>query len=79
MDPILHRFLEQDANPDDYGVDRCDNGDIRIKLGNVMPFEIPAGEAVKLAAILLKKAGCKVTIKDKVITAICRGISVNLN
>ena len=41
-----------------YGVERLANGDVQIRLGAVMPFEIPAEAAILFAALLAKKAGC---------------------
>ena len=53
----------------DYGVDALVNGDVRIKLGPVLPFDVPVDVAVKLAALLLKKAGWKVAFSGGVLTA----------
>lgn len=68
------------SDGDGYGVDALVDGGVRLRLGTltaadgetqvrVAPFEIPHDEAIKLAALMLKKAGCKVTIGGGVITA----------
>jgi hypothetical protein len=48
----------------DYGVERKADGNIVITLGIVPAFEVPADTAVKLAMLLLKKAGMQVEIGD---------------
>lgn len=55
--------------PTDYGVDTDDGGNVVVRLGAVPPFEIAPDAAIKLAALLLKKAGAKVEIRNGVITA----------
>lgn len=58
-----------EIDEDDYGVEALVNGDVRIKLGPVLPFDVPADEAVKLAALLLKNADWKVAFNGGVLTA----------
>ena len=69
---VESKMYTMDVEPGDFGVETCANGDVRIKLGTVMPFDIPADTAVKFAVLLLSKAGWKVTIKDRVITSVQR-------
>ena len=54
------------TEPDDeeYGVDRLPSGDVEIRLGAVMPFEIPAEAAIRFAALLAKKAGCEILFRQ---------------
>lgn len=53
-----------DHDDTDYGVERTRSGDVEIRLGEVMPFEIPAESAIRLAALLCKKAGCEVLFRQ---------------
>ena len=52
------------ADDSAYNIERLGNGDVQIRLGNVMPFEIPSDAAIQMAAIMLKKAGCEVLFRD---------------
>lgn len=49
---------------DGYGVETLPNGDVEIRLGAVMPFEIPAEAAIRFAALLAKKAGCEILFRQ---------------
>jgi hypothetical protein len=49
---------------DDYGVERTPDGDVKIRLGAVMPFELPPEAAIRLAALLCKKAGCEILFRQ---------------
>lgn len=62
-------------------VGKCDNGDVWVNLPTDVGLartEIPQEEAVKFAVLLLKYAGCKVTINGGVITAVYRKVKVDL-
>lgn len=64
---LAHLESQTDDDLDDetsYGVDALPNGDVRLRLGWVMPFEVPGAAAIRLAALLCKKAGCEVMFRD---------------
>jgi hypothetical protein len=56
--------LSGPSEEDDYGVDTLSNGDVRVRLGPVMPFEVPAEAAIRLAALLCQKAGCEIMFRS---------------
>jgi hypothetical protein len=66
---VVPKFVAPDSDEDSYGVEAISNGDVQIKLGPTLPFEVSADEAAKLACLLLKKAGWKVTFARGTITA----------
>ncbi len=48
----------------DYGVEWVPGG-VRVKLGEgIAPFDVPRGIGIKLALLILKKAGCNVRITE---------------
>lgn len=55
----------------DYGIERLPNGNVEIRLGHIPPFEVTPDAALKMAAILLKKAGCDVKLGGGKIVAHC--------
>lgn len=59
----------------DYGVFANESGDVVIRLGAVPPFEVPPAVAIKLAGLLLKKAGAVVKISPGSLVARYGGIS----
>jgi len=61
-DPMKNAEDLASEDSEDYGIERNADGNVVIKLGNVPPFEIPPYAAIKLAALLLKKAGAAVKI-----------------
>jgi hypothetical protein len=56
--------MSLDQDDDNYGVDTLPDGDVRIRLGAVMPFDIPPEAAIRLAGLLLKKAGCEILFRQ---------------
>ena len=70
-DPDLKvaRWSPPETDETDYGVDTLPDGNVRLKLGPIQPFDIPPEEAVKLAALLLKHAGWRVSFAGGVINA----------
>jgi hypothetical protein len=56
--------MSLDQDDDNYGVDTLPDGDVRIRLGAVMPFEVPPEAAIRLAGLLLKKAGCEILFRQ---------------
>lgn len=52
---------DEDSVDGDYGVGK--RGDeVVISLGAIPPFQVPKDTAIKLAALLLKQAGCQVAV-----------------
>jgi hypothetical protein len=49
---------------DDYRIERLPDGTVQIKLGPLMPFEVPPETAIRLAALLAKKVGCEVLFRQ---------------
>jgi hypothetical protein len=66
---VVPKFVAPDVDESDYGVETLPDGNVQIKLGPVLPFEVPADGAMKLACLLLKKAGWKVSYAGGIITA----------
>lgn len=60
---------------DDYGVFNDAEGNVVIRLGPVPPFEVPPAVAIKLAGLLLQKAGAVVKISPGSMIASYGGIS----
>lgn len=56
--------VTEEVESDDYGIERLPNGEVQIRLGAVMPFEIPPEAAIRMAALLCKKAGCDVMFRQ---------------
>lgn len=54
--------MNEDA--DDYRIERTPDGNVEIKLGPLHPFEVPPETAVRLAALLCKKAGCEILFRQ---------------
>jgi hypothetical protein len=48
----------------DYRIERLSDGTVQIKLGPLMPFEVPPETAIRLSALLAKKAGCEVLFRQ---------------
>jgi hypothetical protein len=53
-----------DLEDEGYGVETLPNGDVQIRLGAVMPFEVPPEAAIRLSALLAKKAGCEILFRQ---------------
>ena len=54
---------DEESVDGDYGVGR--RGDeVVITLGPIPPFRVPKDTAIKLAALLLKQAGCDVVVNS---------------
>ena len=54
----------EDESEEDIGVYERPGGDVLIRLGKYQPFEIPFDAAIRLAALLCKKAGCDVMFRE---------------
>ena len=55
-----------------FKVETTDDGEVRINLGGVAPFEVPPHTAIQLAALLIKHAGVK--FDDPAMKAINRAV-----
>ena len=64
MGLMWNMTMANDLDDDNYGVDTLADGDVRIRLGAVMPFELPPEAAIRLAGLLLKKAGCEILFRQ---------------
>jgi hypothetical protein len=55
--------MDEDEVGYGYGIESTGDG-VLIKLGPVIPFEIDNGAAIRLSALLCKKAGCEVLFRQ---------------
>lgn len=68
----MTRTIPEDDEGGRYAVEGGDDGMVELHLGGFQPFAIPAEEAIKLAALLLKKAGATVDFRRDRIKATFR-------